>query len=122
MMNFIKSLMVMVVLSILVSPAVLFAAATKPSGDIDEIKLQKLDIDGIVKVFVSIINYFLLFVALVAVGVIIYSGFLFMTAGGVEDTLNSAKGYLKYGLIGLAVALLAFGVVGFVQGLLSGKT
>jgi Na+-driven multidrug efflux pump len=65
----------------------------------------------------KIANYALGIIGLIAVFIILYSGFLFMTSGGEEEGTDKAKNYLKYGIIGLIVAALAFSVVGFVDNL-----
>ena len=59
-------------------------------------------------------------VGIIAALVILYSGFLFLTAAGNEDRLKSAKGYLLYGLIGIAVGLLAFNATAIVSSVVGG--
>lgn len=46
-------------------------------------------------------------ILILAIAMILWSGFLFLTAGGNEDTLKKAKSVLIYALIGIAVAFLA---------------
>jgi len=58
-----------------------------------------------------------LYSAVLAISVIlmIYGGFLYVTSGGDEDKVKDGKNYIIYGVIGIAVATLATGVV-FVVG------
>ena len=51
----------------------------------------------------------------IAVVLMIYGGFLYVTSGGDEDKVKDAKNYIIYGAIGIAVATLATGIV-FVVG------
>jgi hypothetical protein len=46
----------------------------------------------------------------ISVLIILYAAFLFVTAAGNEDKVTKAKSTIVYGLIGIAVAMLAFGV------------
>lgn len=80
--------------------------------------VSDLTLTGITTIFGNIANWILGIVAIIAVVILIYAGFLFMTAGGEEDKLASAKNYLKYGLIGLGIAILAFSGVTLVQSIL----
>ena len=56
----------------------------------------------------------------VAVGMVIWAAFLFLTAGGDEDKVREAKMRLKYALIAGAVALVSTGIDILVNALLSG--
>lgn len=53
-----------------------------------------------------------LYVLALTIGVImlILGGISFMTAGGDEDKLAAARGKVVYGIVGIAIALLAWGV------------
>ena len=50
---------------------------------------------------------------------ILYAAFLFITAAGNEETIGKAKSIIVYGMIGIAVALLAFAVQSFVASVLA---
>lgn len=62
------------------------------------------DIVGLVN---TIARWFGTIVFVIAVAAILYAAFLFLTAGGNEESLTTAKKTLIYGIIGIAVALLA---------------
>ncbi|MDD3285652.1 MAG: Ig-like domain-containing protein [Patescibacteria group bacterium] len=69
-----------------------------------------------------IINIALLFLGVIAVGLIIYAGFLWMTSGGSEDKIDQAKNILKNAIIGLVIILSAWGIVSFIMSRLLGAT
>lgn len=56
-------------------------------------------------------------VLVVAVVMILWAAFLFITGSGNEDSLKKAKTYLIFSLVGLAVALLATSAEGLVSSL-----
>jgi len=51
----------------------------------------------------------------ISVILMIYGGFLYVTSGGDEDKVKDGKNYIIYGVVGIAVATLATGIV-FVVG------
>lgn len=61
-----------------------------------------------------IIQIFLGFLGIIAVGLIIYAGFLWMTAAGNEDKVDQAKKTLVSAVIGLIIILSAFGIATFI--------
>ena len=47
---------------------------------------------------------------MVFVGLVTYAGFLWLTAGGEEDKIKTAKGLITNGIIGIAIVLSAYGI------------
>jgi hypothetical protein len=45
---------------------------------------------------------------------IVFAGYLWLTAGGEEAQVEKAKGYIKNGVIGLVIVLTSFGITNFV--------
>ena len=70
-------------------------------------------IEGIVNLVTNILNFFVFFSAVVAVALIVYSGFLYITATGEPDRIQKATKALTASIIGLAVVFLARLVVVF---------
>ena len=64
----------------------------------------------------SIINVALGFLGIVAVVVILIGGFKYMTAGGAQEKIDSARKYIISGIVGLAIILSAYAIVTFVVG------
>ncbi len=56
-------------------------------------------------------SWLLYIVIALAVIFIVYAGFLYLTSGGDEDKTKAAKNYIVYAVIGIAIALLARGIV-----------
>lgn len=62
----------------------------------------------------KIIRVALGLVGIIMIGFIIYAGYMYMTAGGNEEKIETAKKILKNLVIGLAIILSALGIVQFV--------
>lgn len=63
---------------------------------------------------VSIVRYFLTFVGIVAVLIVMYGGFLWMSSNGQPERIQKAKKTLIGAVIGLIIVLAAFAIVEFV--------
>lgn len=61
-----------------------------------------------------VINIALSILGILAVAIVIYGGFVWMTSGGEEDKIDKAKKTLKAGIIGLVIILCAWGIAYFV--------
>ncbi len=73
-------------------------------------------------VIARIIRVALGLLGIVALGLILYAGFLWMTAGGNEEQVASAKKFLLNTVIGLAIILSAYAIVSFVISKLADAT
>jgi hypothetical protein len=60
------------------------------------------------------INIVLGILSLVLLGVIVYGGILYMTAGGNTQTTEKARSWIINGAIGLLIAVLAFALSNFI--------
>ncbi len=80
----------------------------------ENIGLAQASDDDIRDTVVNIIRYLITFLGLVAVAIILYGGFIWMTAAGNEDRVGKAKKIIIAGVIGLIVILSAFAIVNFV--------
>ncbi|PLX20306.1 hypothetical protein C0584_06195 [Candidatus Parcubacteria bacterium] len=63
----------------------------------------------------SVIKVLLGFLGIIAVLIILFAGFLWMTAAGNDDKISQAKGMMSAGVIGLIIILAAFGIATFVM-------
>jgi len=59
----------------------------------------------------TIINYFLGFLGIIAIAIVIYGGFMYVTAGVNESGADTGKKILTYAAIGIIVILLSFVIV-----------
>lgn len=64
----------------------------------------------------TIVNWLLSFLGLIAVVMIIYGGFLYVTAAGNDEKINKAKKIIMYAIVGIVVILLSFAIVNTVLG------
>jgi len=62
----------------------------------------------------NVINFFLGFLGIVALVLIIYGGFLWMTARGNEDQVKKARDLLVQAVIGLIIILSAYAIASYV--------
>lgn len=69
-----------------------------------------------------IINIFLSFMGIVLLGLMVYAGFLWMTAGGEAEKVNQAKKTMMNAVIGLIIIVSAFAITNFIIRLLGGET
>ena len=72
------------------------------------------------EVATAVIEVVLGFIGVVAVCIVIYGGFLFLSSSGDAMKVKRGKDAIKYGLIGLVVTLLASGIVMFVSKAIEG--
>ena len=56
-----------------------------------------------------------IFAFLLAIIIVVISGIQYLTAGGDQTKLDRAKKTLTYGLVGVAIILAAYFLVGFIQ-------
>lgn len=62
----------------------------------------------------GLIRWFLWIVGILSVVIIIYGGVLYTTSAGDQQKVTKAKNTILYGLIGLAISVLAYAIVSFV--------
>ena len=106
-------------LVILVAPVVVLAQDYGKDLLTDKIDLpQPQGENALPNIVINIINIILGLLALIAVVIILIAGFEWMTAGGSEDKVKSAQNRLKYGIIGLVIIFLAYGIATWVINIL----
>ncbi len=68
----------------------------------------------------SIISAVLGLVGVILLVIMVYAGFLWLTAGGADEQVAHAKQLIKNGVIGMAITLSAFVITQFVVNLVTG--
>jgi len=68
----------------------------------------------LIEIIGRLINIFLGFVGVILLILILYAGFLWMTAGGNAEQVQKAKDYIKNAVIGLIILVSAFAIVRFI--------
>lgn len=114
-------------LSLIMMPALALAQADPPVVTDDPTfgtdKLIGLDLPSdtqdLPTIVINIINIVLGLLALIAIVIILIAGFEWMTAGGSEEKVKTAQNRLKYGLFGLVIVFLAYGIATWVLNTLS---
>jgi lysylphosphatidylglycerol synthetase-like protein (DUF2156 family) len=82
-----------------------FGGTFEKSGKLEDTLPQA--IGNIISIFLSLIGVILLVI-------MVYAGFLWLTAGGNEEQVKKAKMYIRNAVIGLTIALAAFVITSFV--------
>jgi hypothetical protein len=85
------------------------AAATGGTGDFKSLLL-------------SIINYFLGFLGVLAVLMVVYGGVLYIIASGDPQKADKGKKIIMYAIIGIVIILLSFALINTVLGAALGGT
>ena len=68
-------------------------------------------------VFQNVVNGLLIFSGIVAVFMILYAGYKYISAGGDPKQADSARNTLTYAVIGLVIILISFFIVNFISGI-----
>ena len=96
---------------VLVLPAVGDAQVNTDVGLGSTFGLGTTDLVGTI---IRVVQWVLGLLGLIAVIMIMYGGFLWMTAGGNEENVEKAKKLIIAGVIGLAIILSAYAIARFV--------
>jgi hypothetical protein len=64
--------------------------------------------------FKRVVNVFLFLIGAIAVVMIVIGGFRYTISGGDSSAVNGAKNTILYAIVGLVVAVAAYGIVNFV--------
>jgi len=89
-------------------------AATNDNNSIDCTSSTNVDASGIGSLANKIVNIFSIVVGAIAVIMIIYGGFRYITSGGDSGSVGNAKNTLIYAIVGLVIVALAQLIVHFV--------
>jgi TRAP-type C4-dicarboxylate transport system permease small subunit len=77
---------------------------------------QHAENNGLNQIITLVINVFTVIVGFIAIVMMIYGGFKYITSGGDSGNVTAAKNTIMYALIGLVVVALAQLIVRFVLG------
>lgn len=80
-------------------------------GLLDGLGLPEADLDNTV---VNFISWVLGFFGLISLIMIIYGGFMYLTAAGSEERVDKAKTILRQAVIGMVIVMLSYVLIGFV--------
>lgn len=71
---------------------------------------------GLRGIVLTIVNFFLTFLGLLAVIMVIYGGFLYVSSGGNDESVNKAKKILLYAAMGIIIIIVSFALVNTILG------
>lgn len=115
-----KVAIVLPILAFLIAPLAAPSIADAQSPDIENPASEAVDspienIDDVETVLQNVIGWAQTFLFALSALFIIIAGFKYMTAGGNEDEIKTAKNMLIYALVGIVLGLIAGGVVNFIN-------
>lgn len=74
-------------------------------------------IDDVIKIINTLVNWLFAIILAIAVIMLLWAAFLWMTSAGDEEKTGKARKTLIYALVGVAVAVVAKGLVKIVEAL-----
>lgn len=110
-------LSLVLVLSVFVIPALTSAAGTISVTDLGTNEVStglELGEKSPIETATSLINTVMIFLGLIAVCIILFGGFKWMTAMGSEDKIGEAKKLMGAGVVGIVIILSAWGIAKYV--------
>jgi hypothetical protein len=94
-----------------------FAQAGTAAGEAPAFIQEKTGGVGNLRTLVlTMVNFFLLFLGLLAVLMIIYGGILYITAAGEQSKIDKGKKIIMYAIIGIIIILLSWALVNTILG------
>jgi len=116
-----KIFICLILTSVIFFPVFAIAAPDDDNDDNDEVTTGHAPTIHLEEAITRVTNWTFVFVITIAVLFLLFAAFQFITAGGDPEKIAKARSSLFYGAIGVGVAVLAKGLVGFVRGLLGEK-
>lgn len=118
---------VVALVAVFAGPILTLAAPTTPPVNSLDVGLGQLSSTGLGQTELrtgvgAIIKVALSFLGVIAIIIVLIGGFKYMTAGGKDDKLKEAKGWIISGIIGIAIILSAYAITTFVIEKLIGAT
>jgi len=110
--KFLSAVLISSLVFLFVAASVVFAKTATEITDTTITSMTK-----VVELIETVGTWFQMIVLAIAVIMIIYAGLLWMIAGGDEEKLGKARKMLIYGVVGIAVAIFAYGAVTLVNAL-----
>ncbi len=92
-----------------------------PGGAIPSATGQKVSATQLAQLITNTVSLIASLVMTVAIVMILYAGFKFMTAGDDEDGVTKARKILTYGVVGIVVALLAYSLPAILSTFVTGQ-
>ena len=98
------------------------AFASAQTYGLEYSSILELGTRGLKSMVFTIINVILSFLGVLAIAIILYGGFVWMTSGGAPEKIDKAKKILISGAIGLLIILASFAIAQFILNSLTKAT
>ena len=82
---------------------------------------SRFDATGLEGIILGIIGWLSILAGALAVMAVVYSGIMYITAGGDSAKAEKAKNNLVWAIIGVVITVLAYVIIQWVQDILSGS-
>lgn len=100
-----------------VMPIALPSASAQFKSGLDAARTGEMSTKPIGTTIGEVVNVFLYFVGAVAVIVVIWGGFQYITSSGDSQKATTAKNTIMYAVIGIVVVVMSYAIVNWVFGL-----
>ena len=94
-----------------VMPIALPSASAQFKSGLDAARTQEMSTKPIGTTIGEVVNIFLYFVGAVAVIVVIWGGFQYITSSGDSQKATTAKNTIMYAVIGIVVVVMSYAIV-----------
>ncbi len=101
--------------SLMALPAIVGATGINDAGAVPRMDQLGLGDASLSYLIQQIITVILGFLGVLAVFIILWGGFIWMTAGGEQDKVDKAKKLIVSGIIGLVIIFAAYAIASFVM-------
>ena len=112
-----KQILAAMIVMLLLAPAFVLAVGNEISAGLENTGLKQSlggDTVNFQKLIGNIILVFLGFVGIIMVILIIYAGFLWMTAGGDSAKVDKAKKFIVNAVIGVVIIMMSYAITTYV--------
>jgi len=108
------------IMVVVLLPVVVKAQGTPPSPTIGVTIPNPLGTESFIDLINRVIDFLLKVAVPLAALVILYAGFLFLTAGGNEERVKSAKRAFLWAVVGIIILMIARGMVTLIKTIITG--
>ncbi|MFH1183142.1 MAG: hypothetical protein V1690_02680 [Candidatus Moraniibacteriota bacterium] len=117
----IKKITVLLPLLLIMIFAPVYAAVSQEGWNPDALKVTNLPDRPVATILLDFIGWAIIIIGLLGVIIFIYAGFLYLTAQGETDKIETAKKVMIYAIVGIAVAVLGYVAVKTINDVLVGN-
>jgi fumarate reductase subunit D len=112
-----KKILLFIVVIFLLTPTFVLAdpAVNAPPGTIDD-----LTADDVVRFLKNLANWLGGVVFIIAILVMLVGAFVYMTSGGDEKKLATAKSIITYDIVAIVIVAISYGIVSIITTLIKG--